>query len=74
MCTVSMISGHYQGLYPRQDHFPPMEYTNYQELLRKARLYDEMTGQKDCPDPAKAEWEKRLEKFMQDKYGLSPSA
>jgi hypothetical protein len=72
MCTVSMISGHYMGLHPLPQTFPPAEYPNYQELLRKARLYDEMMKQPDCPDPAKVEWEKKLEQYMKEKYGLEP--
>lgn len=74
MCTVSMISGHYYDRFPEYTTFPPAIYPDYQELLRKAQLYDGLTGQKDCSDPTKAEWEKRLEKFMQEKYGLNPSA
>lgn len=74
MCTYSMISGHYRELYPQPYTFPSQQYPGYQELLRKARLYDEMMNQKDCPDPEKAEWEKQLEKFMRDKYGMEPSA
>ena len=73
MCTVSMITGHYQGLFPQPATFPPYLYQDYQELLRKARLYDEMMQQRDCPDPAKEEWQKKLEQFMREKYGLEPS-
>lgn len=72
MCTVSMITGHYQGLFPQPQQFPPLEYPNYQELLRKARLYDEMMAQKDCPDPKKEAWHADLEKLMREKYGLEP--
>lgn len=72
MCTVSMISGHYQGLYPQPQQFPPLEYPNYRELLRKARLYDQMTKQADCPDPKKVEWQQALEQYMREKYGLEP--
>jgi hypothetical protein len=68
-----MISGHYQGLFPQVQQFPPSEYPNYQELLRKARLYDEMMKQPDCPAPEKVEWEQKLEKYMREKYGLEPS-
>ncbi len=75
MCAVSMVSQHYQDQYPGPQKWigwPKNDYLNYQELLRKAKLYDEMTQQKDCPDPEKVKWQKDLEKFMRDKYGLSP--
>jgi hypothetical protein len=72
MCAVSMITGHYQGMYPDPYRFPPQEYPNYAELVRKARLYDEMMRQKDCPAPAKDAWHKELEGLMREKYGLEP--
>ena len=79
MCVVSMISDHYMDRWPQPwqtpwPHSPlsPREYEDYQELLRKAKLYDEMTGQKDCPDPKKVEWQRDLEKFMKDRFGLEP--
>lgn len=72
MCTVSMITGHYQGQFPNIQHFPPTHYPNYSELVRKAKLYDEMMKQPDCPDPAKDAWHKALEAYMRDKYGLEP--
>lgn len=72
MCAVSMISGHYRDLYPSPQQFPAFEYPNYQELIRKARLYDEMMKQPDCPDPNKAEWQRALELFMREKYGMEP--
>lgn len=71
MCAVSMISGHYQGQFPQYQQFPPAMYPDYMELLRKARLYDQMMNQPDCPDPDKAQWQEKLEKFMKDKYDLN---
>jgi hypothetical protein len=70
-----MVSGHYREIFPtpqQWEQWPPPNYIDYQELLRKAKLYDEITKQKDCPDPEKVKWQKDLEKFMRDKYGLSP--
>lgn len=74
MCVVSMISDHYMRQWPQRqfDHVPPHDYLNYQELLRKARLYDEMTKQPDCPDPKKLDWQKALDQYMKEKYGLEP--
>lgn len=74
MCAVSMVTGHYRDLFPHYPSFPPAEYPNYAELVRKARLYDEMTKQRDCPDPAKEQWHKDLERHMKEKYGLEPKA
>lgn len=64
MCVVSMVTGHYRDLYPAPHQFPPFEWPNYAELVRKARAYDEMTGQKDCPDPLKDAWNKQVEAFF----------
>ena len=72
MCVVSMGTDHNFQKYPNFQHFPPSQYTDYMELLRKARLYDELMKQKDCPDPIKAEWQKQLEIFMLEKYNLKP--
>lgn len=73
MCSVSMITGHFREQWPQYERFPPQQYPRYQELLRKAKLYDEMMKQPDCPDPAKQEWNERLEKFMRERYGLEPA-
>ncbi len=79
MCVVSMVTSHYQGQWPNFDRhlhgytIPPVnEYINFQELVRKAKLYDELTKQKDCIDPKKEEWLKDLEKVMLDNYGIKP--
>lgn len=72
MCVVSMITDHYHDRYPKWERFPPSDYPDYQELLRKARLYDEMMKQKDCPSREKEEWQKKLEEFMKKQYGLEP--
>lgn len=72
MCTVSMVVGHFQGQYQIPQTFPPIMYPDYMELVRKARLYDELMNQKDCPDPAKEKWHTDLAKFMREKYGLEP--
>ena len=84
MCVYSMVSDHFMHRWPRPwsppaPMFPempgvptPQEYEDYQELLRKAKLYDQMTGQPDCPAPEKLEWEKRLREFMEKEFGLKP--
>lgn len=72
MCVYSMVSGHHMGLWPQPEQFPPYRYEEYQELLRKAKEYDRMMNQPDCPDPEKEKWEKSLEKYMEEKYGLKP--
>ena len=72
MCAVSMIVGHYQEWYPNPLSMPSYDYPHYAELVRKAKLYDELMKQPDCPSPEKDEWHRKLEKFMRDKYGLEP--
>lgn len=44
----------------------------YQELLRKAKAYDEMMKQADCPDPIKEAMMKEIERKLVEKYGLHP--
>jgi hypothetical protein len=67
-----MISQHYQDRFPRIDQFPPAEYPPFTELIRKARLYDEMMRQPDCPDPKKEEWMRQLDAYMKERFGLEP--
>lgn len=76
MCATSMIVDHFRQHYPTPNTFPsfaPM-YPDYQELVRKARAYDEMMAQKDCPKPEAEAWMKDVEKFMREKYGLEPKS
>jgi hypothetical protein len=72
MCAVSMIVDHFRDRYPQPQYFPQPVYPDYMELVRKARLYDEMMKQKDCPKPEAEEWAAQLEKIMKEKYGLIP--
>lgn len=74
MCAVSMITDHYRTVYPDFTTFPAPQYPDYAELVRKAKLYDEMTKQADCPDQEKLKWHEALEKFMREKYDLKPKA
>lgn len=55
-----MVTQHYFDQYPRYQEFPAWKYGDYMELVRKAKLYDELTGQKDCPEPKKQEWHESL--------------
>lgn len=68
MCVVSMISQHYFDKFPSIPQFPYTTYLEYQELLRKAKLYDEMTGQKDCIEEQKDKWSKELSDYMRKTY------
>ena len=67
MCAVSMVIGHFKDSYPDPAKFPPLWYADYLELVRKAKLYDEMMKQTDCPDAKKVEWSDRLESIMKYK-------
>lgn len=74
MCTTSMVMQWGWERWPTPQVFPPTEYPAYMELLRKAGEYDKLMQQPDCPDPAKAAWQKAVEDFMREKYGLEPKA
>ena len=67
-----MVMGHYQQQFPQVQYFPQSIYPDYLELVRKAKLYDEMMKQPDCPDPKKEAWHRELEAYMKEKYGLEP--
>lgn len=75
MCVYSMISGHYMEKWPLPS-FPhtwpsPYEWADYEELVRKAREYDRITNQPDCPDPAKEEWEAKMRKLIREEIAKS---
>lgn len=84
MCVVSMISDWGRQKWPRPDPwlFPPttlpriptpQEYRDYQELVRKAREYDRIHQQPDCPDPEKLKWQAWLDGQMRARSGLTPT-
>lgn len=64
MCVVSMVTDHYMKRWPQPTHIRPDIYHDIEELIRKARAYDVMTGQPDCPAEDKNEW---LRKFYEIK-------
>lgn len=84
MCVVSMIHEHYQAPWrtdwpqrtERLPELPPEwnwpRWDEYQELLRKAKAYDEMMKQPDCPDPQKQALMGEIERKLVEKYGLRP--
>ncbi len=61
MCAVSMVTQHYFEKYPSPFTFPPGEFYDLNELRRKAALYDELMGQKDCVEPDKDAWFKKVQ-------------
>ena len=60
MCVVSMITEHYWRQYPNPVYYPRDKYRDMEELIRKAREYDRIMNQPDCPDPVKADWYKQV--------------
>ncbi len=60
MCAVSMVTQHWYDKYPTPWQFPASEYWDYTELVRKAKMYDELMKQADCPDPTKQEWHRSI--------------
>ncbi len=65
MCSYSMVIGHYQDKWPNPINVPPIIWPDIQELAEKARKYDELMAQKDCPDPKKEEWMRQLKEFYE---------
>lgn len=87
MCVVSMITEHYELKWPLTQRIPfdplgihdvplprPLEYFDFLELVRKAKEYDRMTNQPDCPDAEKLKWMAELEKRMVETYNLTKPA
>lgn len=64
MCVVSNITDYHQRLYPNPWKAPyPKDII---DLIEKARKYDEITGQKDCPSEDKKEYIEALEKRVKE--------
>ena len=74
MCASSMITDHFMQHYPVPHTFPTYQWPTYTELLEKARKYDEMMKQPDCPEPSKVQWHQELERVMKERFGLEPKA
>ncbi len=65
-----MVLDHYQKQYPNPFEVPAVIWPDITELLRKARLYDELMKQADCPDPKKEEWLNQLRQFQETQKNL----
>ena len=63
MCVVSMVTDHYMQRWSVPQYIPPTILRDIEELIRKAREYDKLTGQPDCPEGAKRDWLTELEKL-----------
>lgn len=49
---------------PFPEYWNPPNYKEYKELLRKAKLYDEMTKQPDCEKPELKDFDRKLDELM----------
>lgn len=69
MCVVSMVSDHYMQRFPQPTQMSPQIYEDIMELIRKAKEYDRMTGQPDCPTDTKRKWISDMEarRIQQDR-------
>lgn len=56
MCVVSMVTDHYQRQWPNPTHISPETYRDISELIRKAKEYDRIHSQPECPDAIKQKW------------------
>lgn len=68
MCMVSVVHTYHQKLQP--DYWTPVTFDQFKDFLKQAEKYDELTDQKDCLDPQKAEFLKDVEKMLLEKYGM----
>lgn len=64
MCVVSMVTDHYMQQWPTPSHMSPSIYRDIEELIRKAKDYDRIHNQPECPAPDKQKW---LEDFWASK-------
>ena len=65
MCTYCAIVGEGMRQWPQPQVFPVQYWPDYNELVEKARKYDELTGNKDCEGADKLKWFKELSKRME---------
>lgn len=84
MCMMSVVTQRHQQLWepirpgswdlkPATTVTPtPCSWDEYWELKRKAAEYDRITGQPDCHDPKKQEFEAAVMQLLRDKYGIEP--
>lgn len=88
MCVVSVIYDYGRREWPIPSPFPIgpsypepqtepkrmtlVEYIEYQELVRKAKEFDRISGQPDCEDKVKEKWFNELKEYMRKTYGLEP--
>lgn len=64
MCAVSFVSEHYFQKYTKPYDWTWPTWSEYQELKRKAELYDKMTGQADCIKPEFIKKEQAVELYF----------
>lgn len=64
MCAVSMVIGWGQQQWSTPDVFPPSFHPRYLELIERAKEYDKLNNQPDCPDESKDRWLKMLDQHM----------
>lgn len=74
MCVVSNIIGAGQQIWPSPNTYTPWyaqppgptpeQWAAFQELVEKARKFDELAGQPDCEDPQKTEWMRQIEERL----------
>lgn len=69
MCVVSMVSDHYFQKYPQPIQWTWPTWTEYQELKRKAELYDKRTNQADCEKGDLSDKEQAVLDYFNKKHG-----
>lgn len=62
MCMVSAIMDYGRSI--SSDYWNPQTWPSFEEILEKARRWDELNKQPNCEDPEKATWIKDIERRL----------
>lgn len=62
MCVYSMVLDYGQRIPDQQ--WDLRKWAEFQEIVNKAKKWDELMQQPNCEDPKKVEWEKRIEERL----------
>jgi len=75
MCIVSPIIDYGQRMWPIEPlrlgliTITPEQWAEYVKLKQAAEEFDKKTGQPDCIDPKKKEWEDEVRRLIREEIG-----
>lgn len=58
MCMMSVVTGYGMGV--QQNHWTPVTWKMFQDLVARVDKLDSALGEHECIDPAKDEWLKKM--------------